>query len=56
MQEGLQSWCEVSLAEFEAFLSNYPRPLQARPPLSQSKVNFGAWLDAIQSGFEKADC
>jgi hypothetical protein len=46
MQELLESWRDVSLAEFEAFLRNYPRPLEARPPLSQRKVNFRAWLDA----------
>jgi hypothetical protein len=36
----------VSLAEFERFLRDYPRPLEARPLLSQPKVTFRAWLDA----------
>jgi hypothetical protein len=36
----------VSVPEFEALLRTYPRPLEARPPLSQRKVNFRAWLDA----------
>jgi hypothetical protein len=46
VRKPLESWRDVSLAEFEAFLRNYPRPLEARPPLSQHKVNFRAWLDA----------
>ena len=46
MRVTLENWRDVSLAEFEAFLRNYPRPLEARPPLSQRKVNFRAWLDA----------
>jgi len=31
-----ERWFDVSLAEFEAFLRDYPRPLEARPPLNQS--------------------
>ena len=42
----MQEWLDVSLAEFEAFLRQYPRPLEARSPLTQRKVNFRAWLDA----------
>ena len=42
----LPNWREVSLAEFEAFLRDYPRPLEAQPPLSQRRVNFREWLDA----------
>ncbi len=44
MQQGAE-WRDVSLAEFEAFLRCYPRPLEARSPLSQRKVNFREWLD-----------
>jgi hypothetical protein len=40
----LAKWRDVSLAEFEV-LRTYPRPLEARPPLTQRKVNFRAWLD-----------
>ena len=43
VREPLENWRDVSLAEFEAFL---PRPFEARPPLSQRRVNFRAWLDA----------
>jgi hypothetical protein len=39
-----RSWRDVSLAEFEAFLRDYPRPLQARPPLNR-KANCREWLD-----------
>ena len=46
MRKPLESWRDVSLAEFETFLREYPRTLEARPPLSQRKVNFRAWLDA----------
>ncbi len=42
----LSEWRDVSLAEFEAFLREYPARLEARPPLSQRKVNLRAWLDA----------
>ena len=42
----LPNWREVTLADFEAFLREYPRPLEAQPPLTQRKVNFRAWLDA----------
>ena len=34
----------MSLGEFEAFLHDYPRPLEARPPLIQ-KAKFREWVD-----------
>ena len=40
-----EHWRDVSAAEFEAFLRDYPRPLEARPPLTH-KANYRAWLDA----------
>jgi hypothetical protein len=46
MQEELANWREVSLAEFQRFLREYPGPLEAQPPLTQRKVNFREWLDA----------
>ena len=39
-----ERWFDVSLAEFEAFLRDYPRPLEARPPLNQ-KANYREWID-----------
>jgi hypothetical protein len=39
-----EQWSDVSLAEFEAFLQDYPRPLEARPPVSQ-KANYREWVD-----------
>ncbi len=45
MLERLPEWRDVSLTEFEAFLREYPRPLEARPPHSQRKVNFREWVD-----------
>ena len=39
-----ERWFDVSLAEFEAFLRDYPRPLEPRPPLRQW-VNFREWID-----------
>ena len=39
-----EHWCDVSIAEFEAFLRDYPRPLEARPPLHR-KANYREWLD-----------
>jgi len=41
----LPNWREVSLAEFEAFLREYPRPLDIQPPLTQRKANAREWLD-----------
>jgi len=37
-------WSDVSLGEFEAFLREYPRALEARPPLSR-KANYREWVD-----------
>jgi hypothetical protein len=34
-----ERWYDVSLREFEAFLRDYPRPLDTRPPLKQ-KANY----------------
>jgi hypothetical protein len=39
-----ERWFDVSLPEFEAFLRDYPRPLEARPPLTQ-KANYREWCD-----------
>jgi hypothetical protein len=39
-----EQWCDVPVAEFEAFLRDYPRPLVARPPLPH-KSNYREWLD-----------
>ena len=39
-------WRDVSAAEFEAFLRDYPRPLEAHPPLSHKGARFREWLDA----------
>lgn len=39
-----ETWCDVALAEFEAFLREYPRPLEARPPLAR-KANYREWVD-----------
>jgi hypothetical protein len=39
-----ERWSDVSALEFEAFLRGYPRPLEARPPLS-CKANYREWLD-----------
>ena len=37
-------WCEVSSIELERFVREYPRPFEARPALSQRKVNYREWL------------
>jgi len=39
-----ERWFDVSRAEFEAFLRDYPRPLEARPPLRQ-KASYREWVD-----------
>jgi hypothetical protein len=39
-----ERWFDVSLPEFEAFLRDYPRPLEARPPLHQ-QANYREWVD-----------
>jgi hypothetical protein len=38
-------WADVSSLEFEAFLRDYPRPLEARPQLTR-KANYREWLDS----------
>jgi hypothetical protein len=40
-----EQWADMSLPEFEAFLSSYPRPLEARPPLSRN-ANYHEWIDS----------
>jgi hypothetical protein len=39
-----EQWADVLLAQFEAFLRDYPRPLEARPELTR-KANYREWLD-----------
>src|ERR1700756_3935961 len=39
-----ERWFDVSLEEFEAFLRDYPRPLEARPSLT-TKANYREWVD-----------
>ena len=39
-----ERWFDVSASEFEAFLRDYPRPLEARPPLNR-KANYREWVD-----------
>jgi hypothetical protein len=39
-----ERWFDVSMAEFEAFLRDYPRLLEARPPLHQT-TNYREWVD-----------
>jgi hypothetical protein len=39
-----ERWFDVSALEFEAFLRDYPRPLETRPPLPQ-KANYREWVD-----------
>jgi hypothetical protein len=39
-----ERWFDVSLLEFEAFLRDYPRPLDTRSPLKQ-KANYREWVD-----------
>jgi hypothetical protein len=40
-----ETWCDASPSELEKFVREYPRPLEARPPLIQTKVNYREWLD-----------
>ena len=40
-----EPWRDVSSIELDRFVREYPRPLEARPPLSQRKVNYREWLD-----------
>jgi hypothetical protein len=39
-----EHWIDVSHEELEAFLRDYPRPLEARPPTDR-KVRFREWID-----------
>src|SRR5207244_12229728 len=39
-----EQWLDVSREELEAFLRDYPRQLDARPPLGR-KANYREWLD-----------
>ena len=39
-----EHWRDVTIAELEAFLRAYPRPLEARPPLTR-KANYREWVD-----------
>jgi hypothetical protein len=39
-----EHWADVSRIEFEAFLRDYPGPLEARPPLTR-KANYREWVD-----------
>jgi hypothetical protein len=41
--EAREHWRDVSRLEFEAFLRRYPRPLEARPPLSR-KARYREWV------------
>jgi hypothetical protein len=43
--EAREHWRDVSIDAFEAFLRDYPRPLEARPPLSR-KARYREWTDA----------
>jgi hypothetical protein len=38
-------WRYVPPTEFEAYLREYPRPLEARPPLSAGKADYRVWID-----------
>jgi len=42
--EAREHWRDVSQSELEDFLRRYPRPLEARPPLTR-KANYREWLD-----------
>jgi len=42
--EAREQWRDVSQLEFDAYLRDYPQPLEARPPLA-CKANFREWLD-----------
>lgn len=42
--EARECWFAVSLAEFETFLRDYPRPLEARPALNRA-VGYREWVD-----------
>jgi len=40
-----ERWIDVTHQELEAFLRDYPRPLEARPPTGR-KANFREWVDS----------
>jgi hypothetical protein len=40
-----EQWCDVSFTELQAFLRDYPRRLEARPPLTR-KARYREWTDA----------
>ena len=42
--ESREQWRDVSQLEFDAFLRRYPRPVEARPPLSR-KARYREWVD-----------
>jgi hypothetical protein len=42
--EQREHWRDVPRIEFDAFLRDYPRPLEARPPLTR-KARYREWLD-----------
>jgi hypothetical protein len=42
--EAREHWTDVTRSEFEAFLRDYPRALETRPPLKR-KANYREWLD-----------
>jgi len=39
-----QQWTDVTHEELVAFLREYPRPLEARPPMHR-KARFREWID-----------
>jgi len=43
--EARERWRDVSLAAFETFLREYPRPLEARPRLTP-RARHREWMDA----------
>ena len=45
-----EQWVDVSQLEFEAFLRDYPRPLEPRPPLTH-KTRYREWLDLTLGGW-----
>jgi hypothetical protein len=42
--EQREQWRDVSQLEFDAFLRDYPRPLEPRPPLTR-KASYREWVD-----------
>ena len=40
-----EPWCDVSSIELKRCVREHPRPLEARPPLTPTKVNYPEWLD-----------